>query len=92
MPLLPLILHQKIVTDVDAPENSHDIEEVDGGHGISNEAAEVQQTKVRNRRKRYLDANPDYLGPSLELAGRHSHFYSFMYRCLITVDRSLALR
>lgn len=27
-------------------------------------------TRVKNRRKAYLDRNPDYFGPSLELAGR----------------------
>lgn len=26
--------------------------------------------RVKNRRKRYLDMNPSYFGPQLELAGR----------------------
>lgn len=32
-------------------------------------ASRPSSLKVRNRRKRYLDANEDYFGPSLELAG-----------------------
>lgn len=29
----------------------------------------AQHIKVKNRRKTYLDKNPDYFNPSLELAG-----------------------
>lgn len=39
---------------------------------ITNDRARSETTRVRNRRKRYLDTHPEYLSSDLELAGRKS--------------------
>lgn len=45
-----------------------DIESSEGDEETENNRPTT--TRVKNRRKAYLDRNPDYFGPSLELAGR----------------------
>lgn len=43
----------------------------DGSDVMKASAGDVpDKVRVKNRRKRYLDTNPSYFGPQLELAGR----------------------
>lgn len=89
MPLLPLVVGQsadsKFGNVQDMAENL--VEVADSSH-----ITQSQHIRIRNRRKRYLDANPEYFGPSLELAGlRHDPPRILKSTSLIIVSRSATL-
>jgi len=66
MPLLPLLVDQALEPDV---VNTQDVAGNDSKEDNTSHIARSQSIRIRNRRKRYLDANPEYFGPELELAG-----------------------